>query len=249
MNAIIIAAGSGKRISNHMKNIPKSLIEINGKSIIHYQIDVIKKNGINNIIVITGKNNEKFSILNDDIHYVNDAEHDKHDILGSLMEAKDFLKDDVIVLYSDIIFESKIIQQVIDTKGDISIAIDMNWEENYEGRTEHPKLEAENVLVDKEKNILSIKKNIKNEDYSIGEFLGIVKFSGQGGNIFVKKYEEIFKKNEGRFHDAPSILKAYLTDMLQELIDQNIKIEPVLISGKWCEIDTMQDLRRAEKKF
>ena len=35
----------------------------------------------------------------------------------------------------------------------------------------------------------------------------------------------------------------------QELIDQNIKIEPVLISGKWCEIDTMQDLRRAEKKF
>ena len=46
MNAIIIAAGSGKRISNHMKNIPKSLIEINGKSIIDYQIDAIKKMGL-----------------------------------------------------------------------------------------------------------------------------------------------------------------------------------------------------------
>ena len=37
--------------------------------------------------------------------------------------------------------------------------------------------------------------------------------------------------------------------MIQELIDSNIKIEPILISGKWCEIDTMQDLKNAEKIF
>ena len=249
MNAIIIAAGSGKRISNHMKNIPKSLIEINGKSIIHYQIDVIKKNGINNIIVITGKNNEKFSILNDDIHYVNDAEHDKHDILGSLMEAKDFLKDDVIVLYSDIIFESKIIQQMLDSKENISIAIDMNWEKDYEGRTDHPKSEAENVSISENGKILQIKKNIVNNDSSVGEFLGIIKFSNDGSDIFIKKYDEKVEENQSSFHGAPTILKAYLTDMLQELIECEIKIKPIFISGKWSEIDTMQDLKNAEEKF
>ena len=247
MNAIIIAAGDGKRISDDVKSTPKALIDVNGQPIINYQIQALREVGINNIVIITGKSHEKFGIKN--VHYIHDSNSAKHDILGSLMEAKDFLKDDVIILYSDIIFETKIIRQMLDTKGDISIAVDMNWEKNYEGRTGNPLSEAENVLVNEEKNILSIKKNIKNNEYSLGEFAGIVKFSKPGGNTFVQKYEEVFKENKGKFHDAPSILKAYLTDMLQELIDSGIKIEPVFISGNWYEIDTLEDLEIARKNI
>jgi phosphoenolpyruvate phosphomutase len=247
MNAIIIAAGSGKRISNEVKSIPKALINVNGKSIINYQIEVLNQAGISDITIITGKFSEKFDIKN--VHYVQDSNYENHDILGSLMEAKKFLKNDVIVLYSDIIFEFKIIQQMLESKGNISIAIDNNWEKNYEGRTEHTKSEAENVLINNERKIIQIKNNIKNDNLSVGEFLGIVKFSKQGGEIFVEKYEEIINKNDGKFHEASSISKAYLTDMFQELIDCDIKIEPVFISGNWCEIDTMQDLKRAEEKI
>ena len=57
------------------------------------------------------------------------------------------------------------------------------------------------------------------------------------------------KNNIGRFHEAPSILKAYLTDMIQELVDSGIHVEPIFISGKWHEIDTLEDLRNAEKLF
>ncbi len=247
MNAIIIAAGSGKRISDDVKSIPKSLINVNGKPIINYQIEVLKKLKIENIIVITGKYSEKFKIKN--IQYVNDKDHEKHDILGSLMEAKDFLKDDVIVLYSDIIFEEKIIKQILESNDDISIAIDMDWRKHYKNRSEHPESEAENVLLDSEGNIIEIKKNIKNEEMEIGEFLGIMKVTNHGSQIFVKKYEDVSKKHEGNFHNAPSISKAYLTDMLQELIDSEINIDPVFVEGKWCEIDTMQDLKIAEELF
>ena len=247
MNAIIIAAGSGKRIGDNLKSIPKALININGKPIINYQIEVLKQLGIEDIIVITGKYSEKFMIKN--VRYIDDKDHEKHDILGSLMEGKNFLKGDVIVLYSDIIFESKIIQQMLNSKGEISIAIDMNWEKNYEGRTDHPKSEAENVLINENGNILQIKKNIINDNSSVGEFLGIIKFSNNGTDVFVDKYEENVEKNQGKFHGASSILKSYLTDMLQELIDSKIKLEPVFISGKWCEVDTMQDLKNAEQKF
>ena len=247
MNAIIIAAGSGKRISDDVKSIPKSLINVNGKPIINYQIEVLKKLKIENIIVITGKYSEKFKIKN--IQYVNDKDHEKHDILGSLMEAKDFLKDDVIVLYSDIIFEEKIIKQILESNDDISIAIDMDWRKHYKNRSEHPESEAENVLLDSERNIIEIKKNIKNEKMEIGEFLGIMKVTNHGSQIFVKKYEDVSKKHEGNFHNAPSISKAYLTDMLQELIDSEINIDPVFVEGKWCEIDTMQDLKIAEELF
>ena len=247
MNAIIIAAGSGKRISNYVKDVPKSMILINGKPIIVHQISVLKQIGINNIIVVTGPYSEKFSVEN--VRYVKDLKFLEHDILGSLMEAKKFLKNDVLVIYSDIIFEKNIIEQILKSKGDISIAVDMNWEKMYEGRTEHPISEAENVQLTKMKKISKIKKNIENKNNDVGEFLGIMKMTENGGNQFVDEYEKLIKNHKGNFHEATSIAKAYITDMIQELINLKINVEPVLISGKWCEIDTMQDLKNAEKIF
>jgi len=247
MNAIIIAAGSGKRISKEVKNIPKSMVKVNGKSIIEYQLKVLKQAGIDQIYVITGPYSDKFDLKN--VKYVKDQNYENHDILGSLMEAKKFLKNDVLVLYSDIIFESKIIQQILDSKENISIAIDMNWEKMYENRTEHPMLEAENIQLDKMKKLVKIKKNIQNKTNDVGEFLGIIKFTSNGSELFVKKYEELIKTNKGTFQQASSISKAYITDMIQELIDSKIDIKPIFISGKWCEIDTIQDLKNAEKIF
>lgn len=247
MNAIIIAAGSGKRISKNVKNVPKSMVLVNGKPIIEYQISVLKQVGIDDIIVITGPHSEKFSLEN--VRYINDQNHSDHDILGSLMEAKNFLKNEALVLYSDIIFEKNIVQQMLKSKGDISIAVDMNWEKMYEGRTEHPVSEAENVQLTKMKIISKIKKNIKNKNNDVGEFLGIMKMTKKGGNQFVYEYEKLVKNHKGNFHEAASISKAYVTDMIQELVNLKINVEPILISGKWCEIDTMQDLKNAERIF
>ena len=247
MNAIILAAGSGKRISEDVKDLPKSLLMVNGKPIIAYQIQALKQAGINDIIVITGAHSEKFETEN--VRYIKDHHYNEHDILGSLLEAKDFLKNDVLVLYSDIIFESKILRQILDSKGDVSIAIDMAWEKMYEGRIGHPKYEAENVQLNKAKKIIKIKKNIENKNNDVGEFLGIIKFSPYGSGLFVKQYEELIKTHVGTFQQAPSVSNAYLTDMIQELVDYKIDVEPVIISGKWCEIDTNQDLERAQKMF
>jgi len=247
MNAIIIAAGSGKRISKNVKNMPKSMVLVNEKPIIEYQISVLKQVGVDEIIVITGPHSEKFSLEN--VHYIKDQNYTEHDILASLMEAKKFLKNDVLVIYSDIIFEKQIILQILKSKKDISIAIDMNWEKMYEGRTDHPTSEAENVLLKNENKILKIKKNIKNVDNNVGEFLGIMKMTSKGVKQFVEEYEKLIKNHKGKFHEAPSILKAYVTDMIQELVNLKINVEPVLISGKWCEIDTLQDLKKAEIIF
>jgi len=247
MNAIIIAAGSGKRISKDVESIPKSLINVNGKPIINYQIEILRKLGIQDIIIITGNFNDKFDIK--DVNYVHDAKHEQHDILGSLMEARKFLKNDVLVMYSDIIFESKIIEQILNLNSDISLAIDLDWEKNYVNRSDHPKSEAENVLLDSNNNILQIKKNIQNKKSRVGEFLGIMKFSNYGCELFLKKYDDALKKFNTSFHDATSISKAYLTDMIQELIDSKVDVVPIFISGRWCEIDTLQDLKNAEKKF
>ena len=247
MKAIIIAAGSGTRLGKKQSEIPKSLLEVNGKTILSRQISVFKKMGIEEIIVITGPYNEKFPSI--DVKYVNDAEHNEHDILGSLLVARSYIHGDIVITYSDILFDEKILEQLIQHECDLGIAVDMNWKQAYEGRTLHPLTEAENVLLDANENVLKIQKDIKSNAGMVGEFLGLIKFSSRGTKILTDKFEYLLTNHVGTFHNSMSLKKAYITDLIQEFINSKTVVTPILISGKWCEIDTIQDLERAQKMF
>ena len=248
MKAIIIAAGSSNRLGDHTRELPKGLLDINGKTILERQIDVLKNNGIHEIIIITGPYKEKFKF--DKIIYVEDLEHEKHEVLLSLMVAKNEITGDVITTYSDILFDDKILQQIIKSKVDIGVVTDMNWEKAYEGRTEHPKSEADNVIIEDNK-VVKIKKNISkiSKKQKNGEFVGIMKFSKKGSEKFVTEYNKVEKNKPSPFHDAKVFEKSYLTDMIQELIDQKISVESIIVEGDWCEIDTIQDLENARVKY
>ena len=248
MRVIIIAAGSSTRLAKETLDISKGLLKINDKSIIQIQLDLFKKNQLSNITIITGPNKEKFNFQN--VNYVQDNEFQNHDVLGSLMVCKSIMDDEILTTYSDIIFNEKILCSMLDFKGDIGIAVDLNWEKKYVTRTQHLKSEADNVLMENNK-ILKIKKNIT--EYSpkqnLGEFIGLMKLSKNGAKVFVEKFNYSMKFHEGKFHDAPSIKKAYLTDMLQELIDSGVVVKPIIINDEWYEIDTLQDLQIARKQI
>ena len=248
MKIIIISAGSATRLGEYTEDLPKGLLKVNNKSIIDIQIDLFKKKQLSDITIITGPNKQKFQFK--DVKYIQDNEFQNHDVLGSLMTAGSIMNDEVLTSYSDIIFEEKILKSMTEFTGDIGIAVDLDWEKNYVNRDQHPKSEAENVLTNGNK-ILEIRKNIskckKNE--KIGECLGLMKLSRKGSNMFLDKYSELEVSHQGKFHNAPSLEKALVSDMLQELIDSGINVEPIYVSGKWCEIDTPQDLEMARKFF
>ncbi len=246
MKIIFIAAGSSTRLGTKTLNFPKGLIKINNNSIIGTQLDLFKNKKIDNIIIITGPNADKFNFNN--VTYINDTNHKKHDVLGSLMMAKSYMNDEIITTYSDIIFDQKILNSIVEFKGDVGIAIELNWEKRYINRDQHPKSEADNVIIDNGK-ILKIRKNISEceDNQIVGEFIGLMKLSKRGTEIFKNKYLELEKTHIGKFHNAPSLERAYLTDMLQELINSGVKISPIVVNGDWCEIDTPQDIEIAKK--
>jgi len=247
MKAIIIAAGSSSRLEKHTESLPKGLLEINGQTIIQRQIEHLRNNGINDIVIVTGPNADCFDFK--DITYVHDHNYEQHDVLGSLMAAKNHMNDGFIMLYSDIVFDESILKSILNFQGKIGIAVDMDWKKKYKKRTEHPITDADNVLI-KSGNITHTKQFIsKTNSGKIGEFMPLMILSSSGANIFVKTFEKLEKTHKGKFHQMPSLKKAVLTGMLQELIDSKIIISPIIISGKWYEIDTPQDLEIARKKF
>ena len=245
MNAIILAAGSGIRLGEYTQDIPKTLVDVNGKSILERQISLLKEYGINEIFVVTGYKREKHVLKN--IEYIFNARYSETEQLTSMMVARRKIFGDVLIIFGDIIFDSDILKQVLASNDDITIPIDLDWKKSYE---EEPNKPADIFWLNrKEIGKISAKEISLESKNEVGEFLGIIKLSTSGSKILVKKYEELEKAHTGKFHDADSLNKAKLVDILQELIDSKIEISPLIISGKWCEIDTPKDLERAKKIF
>lgn len=249
MRAIILAAGSGLRLGQHTKDIPKALLDLNGKSILERQISLLRQHGINEIFVVTGYQREKHTLK--DIEYIFNPRYAETEQLASMMVARTKISDDVLVIFGDIVFDEQILQQILVSNDDIGIAIDLDWEKSYNERPDNPKSLADKVLI-YQKKIQQISAKITSlsmKNQQIGEFLGVIKLSRRGSKIMVQKYQELERSHTGKFHDASSLEKAKLVDILQELIDSKIEIYPIPITGKWCEIDTPKDLERARKIF
>ena len=248
MKAILIAAGEGSRMGALTKNLPKPLVDVNGSSIIERQLALLRKNSILDIVIVTGPCSEKFDFAN--VNYVNDKNFKEHDQLGSLMCAKDNLDDDVIILFADIIFEESILEQILESKHDVTIAVDMNWKELYRNRKNNSFSDADKVIIENGEATRIFKKMKENDkNFTIGEFIGLMKLSQNGAKQFKEEYEKLEFSHSGTFHDAETLQTAKLIDILQDLIEKQIKVNTISITGKWCEIDTTEDLSVAKRLF
>ena len=120
---------------------------------------------------------------------------------------------------------------------------------SYVGRTLHPISEVNNILFDEYGKITEIRKDVQKPNSNVGEFLGTMRLSSKCSSLFLKRFSELKKSHVGTFHGSPSLKQSILPDMIQELIDLGINVEVVMISGKWLEIDTPQDLDIVRKVF
>jgi choline kinase len=97
------------------------------------------------------------------------------------------MDDEFIASYSDIVFGADVVKRLWESEEDVAIVVDIDWAGYYEGRTEHPVNEAENVIFDADKNVVKIGKIVSNEEDVNGEFIGMMKCTKRGAEIF-KKY-------------------------------------------------------------
>ncbi len=246
MKVIILAAGMGSRLRPLTNNIPKCMLKLSNETLIERQIKIFHNCNINDITIVTGYRSDLIDISN--VNYIKNENYEMTNMNESLFCALEPSNSPVLVTYSDIIFEQKIIQQMLEITDGIGLAINLNWKKYYQNRTMHTLSEAENVLVENGR-ILQIRKNISEslQNQQIGEFLGIMMLSSQHVKILLERYSYLKKNHVGTFHNSPSLSNAYITDMLQEMINCGINVNPVLTEGRWFEIDTPEDLKNAEK--
>ncbi|MDB4341918.1 phosphocholine cytidylyltransferase family protein [bacterium] len=248
MKGIIIAAGKGVRLKGLTNDQPKCLLTIGGKSILQHQLDVYRNNGIKNISIIKGYCAEKIDL--EGITYFFNDDYSNNNILLSLMYAESQMDGEFIATYSDIVYESSVLSAILESDADISIITDVNWQKSYEGRTEHPLDEAEKVIFNENHIVKKIGKDLGGDSETPSEFIGMIKCTEKGAQIFKEYFYRAKTEFDGRpFGKAKEFKKAYLTDLLQYITDQSIPVKCVPIEGCWTEIDTPQDIERANALF
>ena len=248
MKAIIIAAGIGSRLGDLTKDLPKPLIDINGKSILERQIELFKKFGINEIFIVTGYKNNKIKFS--DITCVYNSEYQQTEQIGSLMKARNEISGDVIISFGDILFEEKILEELLENKDDFVLVSDPNWKKSYESRPDNPPTQSDFIALKNNKIIKFFKNSLEiDNSYSVVEFIGLMKMSAMSSNIFLQKYNNLEKSHTGKFHFASSFMNAKFIDFFEELRLSGIQMYTLNVNCKWCEIDTIQDLEIAKKLF
>jgi len=98
--------------------------------------------------------------------------------------------------------------------------------------------------------VVKIGKDVVNPEEAHGEFIGLAKFTKSGAELMKAAYHRAAEENPNApFHQAICLEKAYLTDMIQELVNNGSLVKSVDIAGGWMEIDTEQDLERARRLY
>ena len=245
---LIVAAGLGSRLKGHTENTPKCMLDFGGKTLLERQLYSYRKCGIEDISLVRGYKKNKINYKN--IKYFDNNDYKDNNILNSIFYAEEIINDNIIISYSDILFEPFIVQRTLDSDHDISVVVDIDWKDYYVDRKEHPISEAENVIFNSNNEVVKIGKIATEKEEVHGEFIGMIKLNPRGCKIFKENFHRVKKFFWNKpFQRAKTFQKAYLTDMIQELVDIGVKVHCVVIKRGWKEIDTVEDYKKALLDF
>ena len=129
MIVVILAAGKGTRLKKYTENLPKGMLSFNNKTLIEYQVDLFKKCGINNIIIVKGYEADKINFPN--IKYFVNPNYETTNMVETLYMAREEYIEDIIVSYSDIIYEESLLRKVLESDEEVSVAVDKDWQKYW----------------------------------------------------------------------------------------------------------------------
>ena len=249
MKAIIIGAGRGIRLMPETESIPKCMMDgVGGQRVLDWILDSLAHAGIDDVVFIGGYHMEKVLQAYPHLRFYHNTEWPNNNILESLMYAAPEMDTAFVASYSDIVYRRSVAQRLMTSDAEVSLMVDRDWRRRYMGRTLHPEYQAEKVVVE-DGQVIEIGKHLPSEG-AYGEFIGLAKFSQRAARLMRDRYFQICDSYLTRpFHKAPNIRVAYLTDMIQELIDLGVRVEPLDIWADWAELDTPQDLARAREQL
>ena len=237
MKAVILAAGRGSRLGHYTTDIPKTLNKVAQKSIIEYIISSLKSAGINHVIIISGYQSHLLNQYADTM--IINEEWASTNMVASLLCAKQFFSENLIISYSDVIYSSETVMSLKNQKKDIVVPYYLGWKKLWEMRFSDPLSDLESFCINQEGSILDIGQKVNAFNDIQGQFMGILRFTPRAFG-WIEQYLSSKKKD---------IAQMDMTTLLRGLIAKGHSLHGMPVNDLWMEIDNPKDLQLANKYF
>lgn len=243
MQAIILAAGMGKRLTELTQDRTKCMVQVNGVALIDRMLHQIESRHLSRIVIVVGYEGEKLMKYIDTlgirtpIVYVQNPIYDKTNNIYSLALAKDYLcQDDTLLFESDLIFEDAVIDQLLDDPRETLALVD-KYESWMDGTC---------VKLGPDDSIASFvpSKNFRFEEaHEYYKTVNIYKFGRHFSRTHYVPFLEAYSKALGNNEYYEQVLR-----VIAMLDDPEIRAKR--LNGQlWYEIDDIQDLDIASSMF
>jgi choline kinase len=229
-DAIILAAGMGVRLRSLADDRPKGLIEIGGETLVGRSVRLLRDAGITQITIVIGhgaERYERFAGGQSDIRLVLNERFATTGSMASLAHALVAVQRDVLVLESDLVYESRALNALlIGGAADSTIASgptgagDEVWVYAPEGR------------------LAVLSKNVHELPAISGEFVGITRLSWTAGQAMLRVFEEFVRTHGHGRMDYETGARAFpvtvhrIADLCWGEIDDQRQLERV-VSRVW----------------
>lgn len=243
MQAIILAAGMGKRLKELTQNNTKCMVKVNGVSLIDRMLHQIQKQNVERIVIVVGYEREKLKEyiatlgITTPITFIDNPIYDKTNNIYSLSLASDYLcQDDTLLFESDLIFEDSVLDALVKDPRPTLALVD-KYESWMDGTC---------VKLDRDDNIEAFVPGKKFKFDEIKDYyktVNIYKFSRDFSKTHYVPFLDAYQKALGENEYYEQVLR-----VITMLDDPVIKAKR-LNGQKWYEIDDIQDLDIATSIF
>jgi choline kinase len=240
MRVIILAAGQGTRLRPFTNDKPKCMVELKGKPLIEYQLDLFKIFNITDINVVTGYLADKINYQ--EITKFYNPKFDKTNMVYTLFCAKELFdrKDDILISYGDIIYNESVLNSIIKSDNPVNVVVDKNWKEYWSARMDNPLKDAETLKINDQGQIKELGKHPLNYDEIDGQYIGLIMIKKEVAEVILNYYDNLDKKIS---YDGKKYEDMYMTSFLQMIADNLMPLFPVYIENGWMEVDCASDLK------
>jgi len=235
--AIILAAGEGSRLRPYTEDRPKCLVEVDGVSLLERQLAVLASESVEPIILIGGYRVEM--LQRPGLQIRSNPRYAETNMVWTLFCAENDLEGPVLLCYGDIVYSREALRKVLRSDADVAVAVDLDWESYWRARNEDPLDDAETLRMSPSGQLLEIGQKPESIAQIEAQYMGLMKFSASGIGQLKQTFHDAKKAGSMR---GKAVEKAYMTDLLQAMIDRQCLLSAVPVHGGWVEVDTVSDL-------
>jgi L-glutamine-phosphate cytidylyltransferase len=248
MKAVIIGAGRGSRLGPETSEIPETLVTVMGRPMLDWILEALAAGGFGrkDVVFIAGYAEGAVRARYPDLTFVTNAGWAHNNILLSLLTAREHLHGGFLSTYADIVYEGDIVQKLVASRSRITLGCDTAWRRRYVDRSQHPETDAEKMRAEGTR-VVELGRRIPSES-ACGEFIGVMNLSGEGTDEFLDAFDRAHAAHAGgQFREGRTFERAYLIDLLQDMLESGSEMHRVDTPGGYMELDTLEDLAAAEK--